>query len=125
VHIDQDLKEGSYSIARKLRNAFRQRSAHVLHLKEQLAASPYPVVVCGDFNDTPTSFAYRQIKSNLKDTFLESGNGYAYTFKGNFPVPLRIDYILVSESIRSSSYYTRKIALSDHLPVAAILNLTD
>jgi len=28
--------------------------------------SPYPVIVCGDFNDIPQSYAYHSIRQSLK-----------------------------------------------------------
>jgi endonuclease/exonuclease/phosphatase family metal-dependent hydrolase len=120
-HIDQDLKEGSFAIIKKLRNAFRQRSEHVNKLKEHMNASPFPIVVCGDFNDTPTSYAYRVIRKGLKDAFSERGNGYSYTYQASLPVPIRIDYIFTGSSIQPISYFTRKIGLSDHLPVISNL----
>ena len=37
------------------------------------AASPYAVIVCGDFNDGPMTYTYNRIRGDLQDTFVESG----------------------------------------------------
>ena len=51
-------------------------------------------MVVGDFNDTPVSYAYRKIRKGLNDSFVNSGYGAGFTYKGNYP-PNRIDYILI------------------------------
>ena len=40
-----------------------------------MKSCPYPIIICGDFNDTPVSYAYQQLGDNMIDAFLESGNG--------------------------------------------------
>lgn len=81
----------------------------------EMAKSPYPIIVCGDFNDVPYSFVYNKMKGNLIDGFKECGEGFMYTFRGKKKV--RIDYIFHDEAITGQSYYTRQINYSDHYPV--------
>ena len=94
----------------------RSRQANII--REQIEQSPYPVIVCGDFNDVPMSYTYRTLASKLNDSFSEMGNGYSYTFCGFFDL-LRIDYILSSKQFRTLSYEVLPIKLSDHYPVMA------
>ena len=84
--------------------------------------SPYPVIVCGDFNDPPSSYTYKRISYNLKDGFVESGSGVAKTYKGLIPL-LRIDYILFSKKFRSEQFQTIRQNLSDHFPVMSKLSI--
>ena len=76
-----------------------------------------PLILCGDFNDTPVSYTYQTIRGDLlKDGFKSCGNGYGYTFHGFFDL-LRIDFILYSQGIHPVSYYSLPQEWSDHNPV--------
>ncbi|MCX6267140.1 MAG: endonuclease/exonuclease/phosphatase family protein [Bacteroidetes bacterium] len=115
------IKEGSKRMLWKLRRAFILRSKQVLVLKEHLASCTYPVILSGDFNDTPTSFTYHQLTGKLTDSFIESGHGlFMSTYAGKFP-SFRIDYILHSDKFRSISYHTSEVDLSDHFPITTTL----
>lgn len=105
-----------HSIARRLYDNSIMRSRQVDTLHRRIGESPYPVIVCGDFNDVPMSYAYRTVARDLKDTFSEQGDGYAHTFRGFFNM-LRIDYVLVDERFETLSYEIPTIASSDHYPV--------
>jgi endonuclease/exonuclease/phosphatase family metal-dependent hydrolase len=79
--------------------------------------SEYPVIIAGDFNDTPFSYAYRQLSKKRKDSFLENGNGIGSTYVGALP-GLRIDFILSDE--KKFSFCNHKVlqtSFSDHNPV--------
>ena len=77
-----DSERGSQMrrMAGKLTRGYVVRAAQADTLAARIASSPHPVVVCGDFNDTPMSYAYRRIKGDLKDSFREAGHGYGYTY---------------------------------------------
>jgi len=109
-------------ISRKLRKAFIMRSQQVREVAALIKKTRYPVIVCGDFNDTPVSYTYRTMSSGLNDAFMEAGNGIGNTYNGIFP-SYRIDYILHSKSFTTLSYETGKLATSDHYPVTAVLVL--
>ena len=67
--------------------------------------SPYPLIVCGDFNDTPASYTYRKTKGDLEDSFLAAGKGYGYTYRYLRKL-LRIDYLFYSPGVfRATRYY--------------------
>jgi endonuclease/exonuclease/phosphatase family metal-dependent hydrolase len=105
-------------ISFRLREAFIKRAEQADHLSREIELSPHPVIVCGDFNDTPVSYTYRKIRGDLKDSFLEAGEGFGETYEGKFP-SYRIDYILHSKELETFYYETRKVKLSDHYPVVA------
>jgi endonuclease/exonuclease/phosphatase family metal-dependent hydrolase len=80
-----------------------------------------PVIVCGDFNDIPTSYTFSTIKGeNLADGFREAGSWLGGTFRGMGGL-LRIDYILHSKEFKCLKYSNPNIALSDHRPVISEL----
>jgi endonuclease/exonuclease/phosphatase family metal-dependent hydrolase len=109
------------NISGRLKQAFIKRAQQVDELNRYIKESPYPVVVCGDFNDTPVSYTYQKVKGNLEDAFMSSGIGIGNTYRGNFP-SFRIDYIFHSRQIESSNYETHRINLSDHYPVSCELS---
>jgi endonuclease/exonuclease/phosphatase family metal-dependent hydrolase len=101
----------------KVGNATSIRAEQAILLREHIAQSPYPVLICGDFNDTPNSFVYATLANGLKDTFKEKGFGLGTTFGGILPF-LRIDYILTDPKISTYSCKTiRDDVFSDHYPV--------
>lgn len=108
-------------ISVRMRQAYIQRAEQVDILVEHIKSSPYPVIVCGDFNDTPVSYTYNKLSGNLEDAFIESGSGIGNTFRGNFPY-VRIDYVLYSPPFKSHHYHSEKVYWSDHYPV--ITNFT-
>jgi len=112
-----------FSIAAKLNSGFTRRVRETESLSRVISNSPYPVIVCGDFNDPPASYTYQQIITNkLKDAFIESGSGFGNTYFWTFP-KVRIDYILASNRFNIYNYHVIKTNLSDHLPVEAFLIL--
>lgn len=117
------LSRGIRSIARKLKRAFVQRASQARVVAEDIEKSPYPVIVCGDHNDTPSSYTYYTISNQLSDAFVTSGNGLSQTYAGSLP-SFRIDYIMHDKSRFSASDYSRiRSKLSDHYPVSATLKL--
>jgi len=114
----KELRNLSFS----LKQGFVRRSQQARKVKELIDNSPYPVIVCGDFNDTPISYSYRKIRKGLNDAFVESGNGAGFTYKGKYP-PNRIDYILFDDSFLSNGYKTDRIKYSDHYPVSTLLKI--
>jgi endonuclease/exonuclease/phosphatase family metal-dependent hydrolase len=98
------------------------RAAQADTLAARITLSPHPVVVCGDFNDTPVSYAYSRIARGLRDSFREAGRGYGYTYRGFFNL-LRIDYMLHSPDMECVEYASPSFDNSDHNPVAVKLRI--
>lgn len=104
-------------ISSSLRQAFIGRAHQADALAAHIAECPYPVIVCGDFNDTPVSYAYRRILASLEDAFVRCGKGAGFTYKGNYPAN-RIDYILYQPSLIPSDFKIQRKRYSDHYPIS-------
>jgi endonuclease/exonuclease/phosphatase family metal-dependent hydrolase len=113
--------EGSKRIFMKLKIASQRRARQAEVLKKEIDNSPYKVIVCGDFNDTPSSYTYNTVRSGLQDAFLKSGSGMSGTYAGNLP-SFRIDYILHDKKFSSSGYEVIHEDLSDHYPVKCFID---
>jgi endonuclease/exonuclease/phosphatase family metal-dependent hydrolase len=107
-------------IGSKLKWGNIYRSRQVIKLTNHLSKCRYPVIVCGDFNDTPISFTYGKISSNLKDSFVESGSGFSNTYRGKLPKN-RIDYIFHSAGFNAYNYKRYTVNYSDHYPISTFL----
>lgn len=115
--------ESPRRIIEKMRRAFIRRARQTDVIARHIALCPHPVIVCGDFNDTPYSYSYHQISKGLKDAFRTAGSGLGTTYAGLIPM-LRIDYILYNPAYFDAVYFhTIRKKLSDHYPVNAILRL--
>ncbi len=112
---DERLKEIK-DISFRLRDAFIKRARQAEIISKHIQNSPYPVVVCGDFNDVPVSYSYRKMKQNLNDSFVEAGKGIGTTYMGKFP-SFRIDFIFHSKEIKCVNFDIPNVKLSDHYPV--------
>jgi endonuclease/exonuclease/phosphatase family metal-dependent hydrolase len=103
-------------IGSKLKHAFIARSKQVHLVKENMDHCPYPYIVAGDFNDTPSSYALHEMSKGLKNAFREKGNGLGRTYNGDFP-NYQIDYILATPNFKVQDYRVIEKRLSDHYPV--------
>lgn len=122
-NIEEENVSGAKTIIKRLKIAFTKRAAQVDTATAHIKSSPYPVIVCGDFNDTPSSFTYRAVGEGLCDAFRESGKGLGTTYTGPFPA-FRIDYILHSPALSSSDFKVlNEQKLSDHYPVECNLQI--
>jgi endonuclease/exonuclease/phosphatase family metal-dependent hydrolase len=105
----------SKSLFPKMRLAFKKRGIQAKIVREQLDKSPYPFVICGDFNDVPNSFTYFHIKgNNLQDAFLKKGSGIGKTYYSIAPT-LRIDYLLADKRLNVERFAMVDEGLSDHV----------
>lgn len=119
---DKEWREGVSNIVHKMNTAFRVRSKQAAVVAKKIQDSPFPVIVCGDFNDTPVSYVYQQIRGKLKDAFVESGKGFGGTYNGPLP-SYRIDFIFHSPQFQSFGFMRHKEDLSDHYPISCLIDL--
>ena len=91
-------------------------------VRDELDHSPYPSVLCGDFNDVPNSYTYFQIRGNRQDAFLKRGGGIGRTYASISPT-LRIDYIFADPRFSVVQCKKVEVSYSDHYPVIADLVL--
>lgn len=116
---EEDIKE-IREIGSKLKSAFKMRAGQVRAIKKHIDETRYPVIICGDFNDTPVSYSYHQLLGDFNDAFVNSGKGFGRTYIGKLP-SYRIDNILYSDSFESFNFMADEIQASDHLPVSCLL----
>jgi endonuclease/exonuclease/phosphatase family metal-dependent hydrolase len=122
LYKDPEFRRDAKSLLRKLKRAFVARSHQSRELSDFIEASPYPVVISGDLNDTPASYTYRILNRSLSDAFRKSGNGAANTYSGRFP-SFRIDYMMNSPVIKSYRYNIHRIRASDHYPLSMDISM--
>ena len=116
---EQDI-ERSRSVMAKFKKGFLKRFIQSNRIREAIDASPHPVVVCGDFNDVPNSYAYQKIGAGLHNAFAEKGAGTGRTFYSISPT-LRIDNIFAGDPLLITQYIRIRKKLSDHFPIVADL----
>jgi len=121
INDDEKVKQHSRRILSRLKTAFIKRAPQAEVIAKHIKECHYPIILCGDFNDTPSSYSYHQVSAGLIDSFTESGSGIGNTYNGIFP-SFRIDYIFHSYHFTSYEFETIRVELSDHYPVKCFLN---
>lgn len=122
AHAEDKLERGK-NILRRLKRGFVKRAGQADLVAEHIRSCKYKVIICGDFNDTPTSYAYYTIRGDTKDAFIEKGSGFEKTYNGTMPA-FRIDHILHSPEIETINYRKIKQSITDHFPVVAEVRLS-
>lgn len=118
-----DKGEKARMVENRMEYEFYRRAEQADIIADILKKSPVPIVLCGDFNDPPSSYTYKKLKGKLKDGFKSAGSGYMYTYRGAKGL-MRIDYIMHDECLEGISYYSDKRDWSDHNPVVMEMNTT-
>ena len=112
------------AIVKRIGIAFSKRAVQADTLNKIAERSPYPVIICGDFNDTPASYTYRKTGKKLNDAFIEAGRGTGGTYNGKLP-SYRIDYILFDPAFEAFNFKRGIVNYSDHYPVSVCLKLKE
>jgi len=109
-------------LVKRMVYAFIERGKQAEKVKRHMETSPYPVLLCGDFNDTPSSYAYHVLAKGMHDTFVAHGSGLGNTY---VRIPFfRIDYILYGTQFESLSHHVHDDqVLSDHFALSARLRV--
>ncbi len=117
-----EIQEGSKTIAKmglmigRYQEASIKRIDQVREIISHINQTSYPVLLAGDFNDTPFSYIYHQFDRVLIDHFKVQGFGIGSTYAGSLP-GLKIDYIFADEKIDVLTHTILKTRISDHFPV--------
>ncbi|MBO4654975.1 MAG: endonuclease/exonuclease/phosphatase family protein [Bacteroidales bacterium] len=121
---DPNLDKKARILSKKVEKAFLERQEQVRIVRAHIDSCHYPVIVCGDFNDSPVSYAYHKIGHGMKDAFRESGGGRGETYFGDSFPSFRIDYIFHDARFKSFGYTTYdSLKVSDHYPVWTNISL--
>lgn len=122
-NIDAFNKGKSQKLFKRISAAFKQQQLQAEIIKEHKKNCPYPIIICGDMNNSAFSYVYRNIKGKLKDSFEEAGKGFGATYKFRY-YPARIDYIFVDEDMKVKKFEVfSDFENSDHFPIMATLLL--
>lgn len=119
-----NTSEGKKNFLEKYLATARLRISQTNELVDHAKKSPYPFIICGDFNETPISVVYKTMKRNFTDSFLEAGSGFGTTFHHQKLPNIRIDY-----QFHSDEFFCNKISVakemphSDHYPLIGVYSL--
>ncbi|NNC70894.1 MAG: endonuclease/exonuclease/phosphatase family protein, partial [Flavobacteriaceae bacterium] len=91
-------QKNSDGLIRRLRSAFTEQEKQLFNYRSQPSSQNKKIILAGDLNNTSFSWVYKNLKSNLQDSFIKAGKefGKTYEFKG---FPLRIDFVLVDQKL--------------------------
>jgi len=112
-----DLDTIGKTVLHKLSYAFQRRSEELDNVLTTMPPVSGPIIMCGDFNEPPLSYNYRQMqKAGFVDTFTKVGRGIKPTYAGKLPL-LRIDYIWANEDVKPLNFKRLRYKASDHYPI--------
>lgn len=102
------------TLARSAQTRAKQADAVAEYIRTNVKGR---LIVCGDFNDSPVSYAHHRVKGTLLDCFEESGRGVGWSYCHN-AMRVRIDHIFCSRHyVPQKCIVDNKNALSDHYSV--------
>lgn len=103
----------------RLRNGFISRAQQIKGLVNSIKSCKHKIILCGDLNELPYSYAYFSLRNLLNNAFEKAGNGFGFTYNGKLFF-LRIDNQFFSKGIKIHDFRThRNINYSDHFPLTA------
>jgi endonuclease/exonuclease/phosphatase family metal-dependent hydrolase len=122
-NIDAIDQGKSQKLIYRISKAFKKQQQQAEIIKEHKRNCPYPIILCGDMNNSAFSYVYRNIKGKLRDTFEEAGKGFGATYKFRY-YPARIDYIFTNDKMKVKKFESfPDFENSDHFPIIATLSL--
>lgn len=119
---ESKIKDGTRMLVRKLAEATKLRAPQADAVAQAIEESPHAsIIVCGDFNDTPISYAHHTISKGLNDAFAEAGCGLGISYHRN-GFYFRIDHVLTSKNLKIyQCEVDRSIRASDHYPISCLI----
>lgn len=120
-NVDAIDQKKSKFVFKRISEAFMKQQKQAEILMNHKKSCHYPMIICGDMNNSAFSYVYRSIKGNLNDCFEEAGKGFGQTYNFKY-YPARIDYIFADKMMKVKSFdYYPQFKNSDHYPVTARL----
>lgn len=109
----------------KMHRGFKKRKNDVDILRRTIDKLKGPLIICGDFNDVPESYAYRLLKgTDMKDAYVETGFGPMATYNQH-AFWFHLDQILYRGGLKALSVRKGNTKLSDHYPLVAEFEFTE
>jgi endonuclease/exonuclease/phosphatase family metal-dependent hydrolase len=122
-NIDEINQDKSQALFKRISIAFRKQQQQAEIIMNHKNRCEYPVIICGDMNNSAFSFVYRSIKGKLNDTFEEAGSGFGKTYNFRY-YPARIDYIFADSKMKVKSFEDfTDFVNSDHYPIMTRLSM--
>ena len=116
-------QEKSQMIFKRISEAFTKQQQQAEIIMNHKKGCKYPLVICGDMNNSAFSYVYRSIKGNMQDCFEAAGSGFGQTYTFKY-YPARIDYIFADKRMSVKNFVNfPDFVNSDHLPVMARLEI--
>jgi endonuclease/exonuclease/phosphatase family metal-dependent hydrolase len=116
-------QQKSQLVFKRISSAFEKQQSQAELLMNHKNDCDYPIIICGDMNNSAFSYVYRTIKGDLNDCFEEAGTGFGQTYNFKY-YPARIDYIFVDKRLKVKSFANFfRFVNSDHYPVLTRLKL--
>lgn len=121
-NIDIINQEKSQLVINRLSVAFKKQQQQAEIIVNHKKDCNYPIIICGDLNNSAFSYVYRSIKGDLNDTFVEAGKGFGKTYDYKY-YPARIDYIFTDNTMTVKSFENfNEFENSDHFPIMTRLS---
>jgi endonuclease/exonuclease/phosphatase family metal-dependent hydrolase len=114
----EEAANGIKRMIKKLKHAYPLRVAQAETILEHAKTSPFPTIICGDFNDTPMSYVYNSFNANFYDAFRGNYFGLGSTYAGRLPAG-RIDYIFYSSDLKAINFSIQNEVHSDHYAITS------
>ncbi|SFE39629.1 Uncharacterized conserved protein YafD, endonuclease/exonuclease/phosphatase (EEP) superfamily [Spirosoma endophyticum] len=112
-----EVKHETRGILSALRTGFVERNLQVTKLQQYVKDSPHPVIITGDFNDTPYGVVYERMRRLLPNSFEEEGHGFGFTYN-HMPNFIRIDHQFHDPRLPVLNFETiNYVSDSDHYPI--------
>lgn len=129
IKISPDIHENideqkSKVIFYRISEAFKRQQLQAEMVQKHKDDCHYPMIICGDLNNSAFSYVYRSVKGNMNDAFEEAGSGFGRSYNYKY-YPARIDYIFTNKNIEVKEFETfAKFINSDHFPIMTRLEVT-
>ena len=126
IRISPDLNESideekSKVIFKRLSEAFTKQQLQAELIEEHKKKCKYPIIICGDLNNSAFSYVYRSVRGDMNDVFEEAGSGFGKSYNFKY-YPARIDYVFSDDNFNVKAFTTfDTVVNSDHFPIMARL----
>jgi endonuclease/exonuclease/phosphatase family metal-dependent hydrolase len=115
---------GASYLIKKMAANYKKRAQQVKIIRSLIDTTKFPLVVFGDFNDTPRGYVYSAIQEKgMEDCFSKANFQLGGTYLWTFGL-IRIDYIFHDKFFKTLSYKRIRSDLSDHRPIISELEFT-
>lgn len=120
----RSVEELKGSVLAKLKQSFRNRAQDAATLRSDAEKIEGPLIICGDFNDVPASWCYRQVMgSDMNDAYTETNSGPMVTYNKHRFL-FHIDQMLYRGPLKAVDLSRGNQKNSDHYPLLATFAFT-